>query len=61
MFKVSNNIAAAIIDDLFPRFYLSYNLRSKSICFVPGEGTVKFYAVLWPSYLEHDNELNKRN
>ena len=39
MFKVINNIVAAIIDDLFTAYH-SYNLRSKSKFFVPSVRTV---------------------
>ena len=38
-FKVINNIAATIIDDLFTT-YLSYNLCSKSKFFVPSVRTI---------------------
>ena len=39
MFKVINNIAATIIDDLFTTYH-SYNLRSKSKFVVPSVRTV---------------------
>ena len=39
MFKVINNIAATIIDDLFTTYH-SYNLRSKSKFVVPSVRTL---------------------
>ena len=60
MFKVINNIAATIIDDLFTTYH-SYNLRSKSkflVSSVPtvhnGQNYMRF------SYLEYDSRLYKR-
>ena len=49
MFKVINNIAATIIDDLFTTYH-SYNLRSKSEFVVPsvctvynGQNSIQYY------------------
>ena len=54
MFKVINNIAATIIDDLFTTYH-SYNLRSKSKFVVPsvrtvhnGQNSIQYYgSVIW--------------
>ena len=51
IFKVINNIAATIIEDLFTTYH-SYNLCSKS--------KSKFYTVLRFPYLEYDSRLHKR-
>ena len=68
MFKVINNIAATIIDDLFTTYH-SYNLRSKSKFVVPSVRTVHngkiykfyiFYTALRFPYLEYDSRLHKR-
>ena len=60
MFKVINDIAATIIDDLFTTYH-SYNLRSKSkfvVSSVPtvhnGQNYIRF------SYLEYDTRLYER-
>ena len=52
MFKVINNIAATIIDDLFTTYH-SYNLRSKSKFVVPsvrtvhnGQNSIQYYGSL---------------
>ena len=52
MFKVINNIAATIIDDLFT-IYHSYNLHSKSNFVVPsvrtldkGQNSIQYYSPL---------------
>ena len=61
MFKVINNIAATIIDDLFTTY--SYNLRSKSRFAVPSVRTVhngQNSIQLWFPYLEYDSRLHKR-
>ena len=68
MFKVINNIAATVIDDLFTT-YLSYNLRSKSKFVVPSVRTVhndqysiQYYRVLiWnmiPGYIKVSQTLD---
>ena len=54
MFKVINNIAATIIDDLFTTYH-SYNLRSKSKFVVPsvrtvynGQNSIQYYgSLIW--------------
>ena len=54
MFKVINDIAATIIDDLFTTYH-SYNLRSKSKFVVPsvrtvhnGQNSIQYYgSVIW--------------
>ena len=54
MFKVINNIAATIIDDLFTTYH-SYNLRSKSKFVVPsvrtvynGQTSIQYYrSLIW--------------
>ena len=52
MFKVINNIAATIIDDLFTTYH-SYNLHSKSKFVVPsvrtldkGQNSIQYYGPL---------------
>ena len=68
MFKVINNIAATVIDDLFTT-YLSYNLRSKSKFVVPSVRTVhndqysiQYYrALIWnmiPGYIKVSQTLD---
>ena len=68
MFKVINNIAATIIDDLFT-IYHSYNLRSKSKFVVPsvrtvhnGENSMQYYgALIWhmiPGYIKEPETLD---
>ena len=54
MFKIINNIAATIIDNLFT-IYHSYNLRSKSKFVVPsvrtvhnGQNSIQYYgSLIW--------------
>ena len=54
MFKVINDIAATIIDDLFTTYH-SYNLRSKSKFVVPsvrtvhnGQNSIQYYgSLIW--------------
>ena len=46
MFKVINNIAATIIDDLFTTYH-SYNLRSKSKFVVPSVRTIDKVKILY--------------
>ena len=54
MFKVINNIAATIIDDLFTTYH-SYNLHSKSKFVVPsvrtvhnGQNSIQYYgSLIW--------------
>ena len=62
MFKVINNIAATIIDDLFTTYH-SYNLHSKSKFVVPSVRTVhngqNSIQLRFP-YLEYDSRLYKR-
>ena len=62
MFKVINNIAATIIDDLFTT-YNSYNIHSKSKFVVPSVRTVdngqNSIQLRFP-YLEDDSRLYKR-
>ena len=68
MFKVINNIAATIIDDLFTT-YLSYNLRSQSKFVVPsvrtvhnGQNSVRYYgSLIWnmmPGYIKDSETLD---
>ena len=64
MFKVINNIAATIIDDLFTTYH-SYNLRSKSKFVVPsvrtvhnGQNSIQYYQ-LRSLYLEYDARFIK--
>ena len=67
MFKVINNIAATIIDDLFTK-YRSYSLRSKSKFVVPSVRTVhnsqnstQYYGpLIWnmiPGYIKDSETL----
>ena len=63
MFKVINNIAATIIDDLVTTYH-SYNLRSKSklvvasVCTVHnGQNSIQYYG---PLFLEYGTRLHKR-
>ena len=58
MFKVINNIAATIIDDLFTTYH-SYNLRSKSKFVVPnahtvhnGQNSIQYYGSLICNMIE---------
>ena len=65
MFKVSNNIAPTIIDDLFKSSHHSYNLWSISNFAVAGVHTVhvsnvKIIHIQWPYYLRYDTGLHKR-
>ena len=68
MFKVVNNIAATIIDDLFTT-YQSYNLCSKSKFVVPsvrtvhsGQGSIQYYGhFIWnmiPRYVKDSETLD---
>ena len=63
IFKVINNIAATIIDDLFTTYH-SYNICSKSKIIVPsvravhnGQNSIQ----LRFRYLEYDSRLHKRS
>ena len=67
MFKVINNIAATIIDDLFTTYH-SYNLRSKSKFVVPsartvhnGQNSIQYYSpLMWnviPGYIKDSETL----
>ena len=67
MFKVINNIAATIIDDLFTTYH-SYNLRSKSKFVVPsvrtvhnGQNSIQYYgSLIWnmiAGYIKHSETL----
>ena len=62
MFKVINNIAAAIIDGLFTTYH-SYNLCSKSTFIVSNVQTVRngqnSIQLRFP-YLQYDSKLHKR-
>ena len=68
MFKLINNIAATIIDDLFTTYH-SYNLRSKSKFVVPsvrtvhnGQTSIQYYGpLIWnmiPGHIKDSETLN---
>ena len=69
MFKVNNNVAPPIIDDLFTRSHHSCNLRSKpnfvvaGVCVVRnGQNSVQYYGpLIWnmiPDYIKDSNTLD---
>ena len=68
MFKISNNEAPTIIDDLFTRSHHSYNLCSKSNFVVPvvrtvhnGQNSLQYYGFLiWdmiPDYIKYSENF----
>ena len=68
MFKVINNIAASITDDLFTKYH-SYNLCSKSKFVVPsvrtvhnGQNSIHYYGpLIWnmiPGYIKDSETLD---
>ena len=68
MFKISNNEAPTIIDDLFTRSHRSYNLCSKSNFVVPvvrtvhnGQNSLQYYGFLiWdmtPDYIKYSENF----